>query len=113
MHEISLMHEAVRIALTHAERNGAARVHALTMRVGPLAGVEVESLRLAFQVVTSETAADGATLQIDDAPVRCWCAGCDRMFQPADVVFCCPHCEQLSDDVRQGRELDLIAVEVS
>jgi len=47
MHEVGLM----QIALTDAKRNGSACVHALTMRIGPLAGVEIEALRLAFEVV--------------------------------------------------------------
>jgi hydrogenase nickel incorporation protein HypA/HybF len=113
MHEVGLMQEALRIALTHAELSGAARVHALTMRIGRLAGVEVEALRLAFQVVTSETNAEGAALHIEETPVACWCTDCERLFQPADCVFRCPHCERLSDDIRQGREFDLIAVEIS
>ena len=113
MHEVGLMQEALRIALTHAQRSGGARVHALTMRIGPLAGVEIEALHLAFEVVTPGTAAEGAALHLEEVPVACWCSECERAFQPADCVFRCPLCEQLSDDIRQGREFDLVAVEIS
>ncbi len=113
MHEVGLMQEAVQIALKHAECSGAARVHALTMRIGPLAGVEIEALHLAFQVVTSDTAAAGAVLHLEEVPVGCWCTECDCLFQPRNCMFRCPHCEQLSDDIRQGREFDLVAVEIS
>jgi hydrogenase nickel incorporation protein HypA/HybF len=113
MHEVGLMQEALRIALARAERSGATRVHALTMRMGSLAGVEKEALRLAFEVVSSNTPAAGAALQFEEVPVTCWCMDCDRMFQPAESVFRCPHCRQLSDDIRQGREFDLVAMEVS
>jgi hydrogenase nickel incorporation protein HypA/HybF len=113
MHEVGLMQEALRIALTNAERSGATRIHALTMRIGPLAGVEMEALGLAFQVVTSDTPAGGAALRFEEAPVTCWCIECECLFQPGTSVFRCPHCHRLSDDVRQGREFDLVAVEVS
>jgi hydrogenase nickel incorporation protein HypA/HybF len=113
MHEVGLMQEALRIALTHAQRSGTGRIHALTMRIGPLAGVEIEALRLAFEVVTPDTPADGAALHFDEVPVTCWCIECERIFQPAESVFRCPHCHQYSDDIRQGREFDLVAVEVS
>ena len=113
MHEVGLMAQAVEIALERAEQNGGVRVHRLTMRIGPLAGVEIDALRFAFEVVTQDTAADGAELHIDEVPVRCWCAPCEREFQPGDYVFRCPSCQQLSTDVRQGHELDLISMEIA
>ena len=113
MHEVGLMQEALRIALTHAERHGAARVHALTIRIGPLAGVEMDALHLAFEVVTSDSAAKDAVLHLEEAPVACWCGECEHLFQPADCVYRCPQCNRLSDDIRQGREFDVVAVEVS
>jgi len=113
MHEVGLMQEALQIAIARAEQNGGARVHGLTMRIGPLAGVEIDALRFAFEVVTQGTAADGADLHIEEVPVACWCAGCEREFQPIDFVFRCPICDQVSADVRQGRELDLISMEIS
>jgi hydrogenase nickel incorporation protein HypA/HybF len=113
MHEVGLMAQAVQMALERAEQNGAARVHHLTLRIGPLAGVEIDALRFAFEVVTQGTAADAAELHIEEVPIRCWCASCAREFQPADFVFRCPECQQLSDDVRQGREFDLISMEIS
>jgi hydrogenase nickel incorporation protein HypA/HybF len=113
MHEVGLMQEAVRIAATHAQSSGAARIYVMTMRIGALAGVEVEALRLAFEVVTQGTTAEGATLQLEKVPVGCWCNGCERVFQPADCVFRCPKCHHPSTDIRQGREFEVIAVEVS
>src|SRR5437773_4758177 len=108
MHETGLMQEAVQIAVDRAEQNGGTRVHGLTLRIGPLAGVEIDALRFAFEVVTQGTAADGAELHIEEVPVRCWCSTCAAEFQPADYVFRCASCERISADVRQGREFDLI-----
>ena len=113
MHEVALMQETLDIALAHARRGGATRVHALTLRIGPLAGVEIDALRLAFEVATADTPADGAALCLEEVPIACWCAACDRSFEPADNVFRCPQCLALSGDIRQGREFDLVAVEVS
>jgi len=113
MHEVGLMQEAVQIALDRAEQNGGVCVHGLSMRIGPLAGVEIDALRFAFEVVTQGTAADGAELHIEEVPVRCWCDSCAHEFQPADFVFRCPACEQISAIVRQGREFDLISMEIS
>jgi hydrogenase nickel incorporation protein HypA/HybF len=113
MHEVGLMQEALRIALTHAERNDAARIHALTLRVGQLAGVDMDALRLAFQAVRPDTIADGAVLNLEEMPVRCWCAECHCLFEPANREYRCPKCKRLSAEIRQGREFDVVAVEVS
>jgi hydrogenase nickel incorporation protein HypA/HybF len=112
MHEISLMQEVLHIAMMHAERNKAQHIHTLTLRIGPLAGVDVEALRLAFQVVTEGTAAAGAILEVEETNVKCWCAGCSKLFEPPHSEFFCPDCKVLSSDIRQGREFDVIALEV-
>lgn len=113
MHEVGLMQEALRIALGHAVAARAARVYSLTLRIGPLSGVENDALRFAFEVVTPGSAAEGAEVILEEVPIQCWCVGCARLFQPADYVFRCPDCQQISGDVRQGREFDLLAVEIS
>ena len=113
MHEVGLAREMVAIALDRAAADGASRVHAIGLRIGPLAGVEAEALTLAFEVVTAGTAAAGARLAVDARPIVCRCAGCRTDFTPPDLVFACPRCGALSDDVRGGRELDVAYVEVS
>jgi len=113
MHEVGLMREAVAIALEHAAADGAERVHAIGLRIGPLSGVVADALALAFQVVTDGTPAAGARLTVEERPIVCHCAGCARVFTPSDFVFACPACGALSDDVRGGRELEVAYVEVS
>jgi hydrogenase nickel incorporation protein HypA/HybF len=88
MHELGLIDQAVQMALARAEQDGAARVYRLTVRIGPLAGVEIDALRFAFEVVTQDTAAAGAELHIEEVPVRCWCATCASV--PANIRRCSP-----------------------
>lgn len=113
MHEVGLMHEALRLALDHAKRAGATHLHGLSLRVGALSGVEAEALRLAFEVVSPGTEAEGAVLVIEEVPVECWCSGCEASFLPTDSVFRCMRCQRISDDIRLGREFDLTRVEFS
>jgi hydrogenase nickel incorporation protein HypA/HybF len=113
MHEVGLMQETMRLVMEQARAAGAARIHAVRLKVGALSGVECEALKLAFDVVSAGTGAEQAALLVESVPVRCWCAACERLFQPIDAVFRCPGCQQLSCDVREGREFDLISVEVS
>ena len=57
MHEVSLMENALAIALDYAARDGARRIDKLSLRVGPLAGVEPSALQFAFDIVTQDTLA--------------------------------------------------------
>ncbi len=113
MHEVGLMQTALDIALEHAHREGAQRIHRITLRVGALSGTMPEALAFAFDVTTRGTPAEGARLEVERVPVVCRCSACAEEFEPPDIIFECPRCGQLSADVRQGRELELASLEVS
>ena len=113
MHELSLMEQTLAIAVTHAQRAGAQRIHLLTMRVGALSGVVPDALRFAFEVLSRGTMADGAELRIEPVPIIAHCAPCGREFETADLLGACPRCGEPATQVRQGRELELGSLEVS
>src|SRR5262249_60815606 len=104
---------ALELAREHAAREGASRIHRITLRVGALAGVVPEALEFAFDVVTRGTSAEGAVLEVERVPVVCACAGCGVEFMPDAAFFVCPTCGRPSADVRGGAELELIRLEVS
>jgi hydrogenase nickel incorporation protein HypA/HybF len=113
MHEVGLMQSAVDLSIAEAARRGAHRIHRIKLRIGALAGVEAEALAFAFEVVARGTSAEGARLEVEHVPVVCFCEVCDAEFQTATWVFECSRCGQLSEVVRQGRELELESLEVS
>ena len=117
MHELSLMAELQSLAEQQALRDGATRIHRLQLRIGELAGVDAEALRLAFAVVvangTERELWRSATLDLETVPARCFCPDCNQPFRPPDVIHACPRCGQLSSRVLAGRELELVALEVS
>lgn len=113
MHEISLMQDTVVIATKQAREAGAHRIHRIMMRVGALSGAVPETLEFAFDIVAKGTLAEGATLEIERVPMRCYCSACCKEFEPADFVCECSNCGRPSTDIRSGRELQLTSVEVS
>ncbi|HEX8201511.1 MAG TPA: hydrogenase maturation nickel metallochaperone HypA [Isosphaeraceae bacterium] len=113
MHEVGLMQAALEIALRHAERHGAGRVHGLALRVGPLSGAVPEALEFAFDVVAQGTIAEGARLEIRRVPILCACAACGLEFRPTDFPPDCPGCGRPGARVTHGRELELDSVEIS
>ena len=113
MHEVALMQETLAIALARATEERAQRIHRITMRVGPLSGAVPEALEFAFDVVAHGTIAEGAQFEIEPTPIICYCSACALEFTPADFFCVCPRCEQPSAEVRRGRELELVSLEVS
>jgi hydrogenase nickel incorporation protein HypA/HybF len=113
MHEVSLMQSALDVAIEHAQRQEATRIHTLTMRIGEIAGVVPEALEFAFDALTQGGMAQGARLVVEWVAVECFCDTCERTFHPEGIFYECPRCRQLSANIRHGRELEVISVEVS
>ena len=113
MHEVGIMQEAVRLAVAKAEASGGTRVHGLRLRVGKMSGVVPDSMRFAFDMVCLGTTAEGAQLEIEEVPARCWCAGCQAEFPVDELLNECPQCHEFSNELRGGRELEIASVEIS
>lgn len=112
MHEVSLMEQALDLALDCARQNKATQIRSLTLTVGEQSGVVPEALRFAFEIAAAETMAQNAELIIRSAPVVCHCQPCDQSFQPESWVYRCPHCGALSSEVISGKELELTSMEI-
>jgi hydrogenase nickel incorporation protein HypA/HybF len=112
MHELSVMDAVREQVLEQAALHGAGRIAAITLRVGSLAGVEIEALRLAHTVVMADTIAAGSRLVIEAVSAECLCAACEQPFPARDGCCDCPRCGRVSRELLQGRELQLASLEL-
>ena len=112
MHELSIMEEAVRMAVDAAKSAGKSRVLVLRLRVGAMSGVVPEAMRFAFDVVCNDTIAAGASLEIESVPGVCWCGTCRAEFECEKFFVECPRCHKVSGELRRGREMEIAAIEV-
>jgi len=112
MHELSIMQSALDQVLEQARQAGANRVHAIRLRIGALSGVVPNALQFAFEALADGTPAKGAKLIIEDVPARFWCATCKQEFKATRMFAECPGCHHPSAELRAGREMELISLEV-
>ena len=112
MHELALMEALRERALEQAERHGGGAIRAITLRVGSLAGVELEALELAFAVVMEGEGTAPVQLKIEAVRARCYCPSCVGEFEASDGCCECPGCGRISADLVAGRELDLVSLEL-
>jgi len=113
MHEVSIMAEAVQIAVASAREAGAGRITGLRLRVGRLSGAVPEALEFAWDVVRCGTMAEGAWLEIKTVPAAAWCETCQAEFDCADFLVTCPRCQQPASRLVRGRELEIDSVETA
>jgi hydrogenase nickel incorporation protein HypA/HybF len=113
MHEVSIMSEAVRMAVEATKAAGANHVVGLRLRVGRLSGAVPDAMEFAWEVVRRGTIAENARLEIESVPAACWCAACQVEFECADFFDECPRCHNLSGELRRGRELEIASVEMN
>jgi len=107
------MENVFEIAFAHLRQQKATRIHRLRLRIGALSGVVPEALQFAFDAMKENTPAAEAALDVEYVPVRFFCKTCSLEFGGADVAELCPKCGSPNADVRQGRELDVVSLDVS
>ncbi|MBZ8181091.1 hydrogenase maturation nickel metallochaperone HypA [Oscillatoria salina] len=113
MHEVSLMENTLELVLNYAQKEGAKEIHWIKLKVGALSGVIPEALAFAFDVVIQGTIAQNAHLEIETVPVIVHCEKCQLDFTPSDFIYDCPRCQQLCYEIRQGKELELVSMEIA
>jgi hydrogenase nickel incorporation protein HypA/HybF len=112
MHELAICQSLLEQVERVARARHAARVAAVRVRCGALAGVEPELLHRAYEVARAGTLAEEAALTIEDEPIRIYCPRC-RSESPARVQrLACSACGEWHTRVVAGDELLLMSVEL-
>ncbi len=113
MHELSIAMSIIDLVQEESEKRGGVQVCAVHLKLGELAGVVKEALLGSFEMACEDTPLKGARLIVEDLPVRIFCRKCNAP-QPISSVqlFCCAECGTPSAEVVQGKELEVIALEI-
>lgn len=110
MHEMSI---TLSIVDEITAKLGARPVTAVRLEIGKLSGVVVDSVRFCFDLATEGTTLAGARLVVDEPLGHARCRLCGHDFDVSDPIVLCPRCAASDVDVRAGRELRIVSVEVS
>ena len=112
MHELSIAMSLVEIAQEEAVRRGA-EVSSVHIRVGRLSGVVREALLSSYEMACFETPLQGSQLIIEDVPIVVFCSRCRKNRDViSDQWFVCPECGSPTPEVLQGKELEMVALEI-
>jgi hydrogenase nickel incorporation protein HypA/HybF len=112
MHELSIAMSIVELAEEEAERRSV-QVNAVHLKLGALSGVVKAALLSCYEMACEGTPLQGSRLLVEDVPVVIFCPSC-RTERPLSSVqlFCCPECGTPTSEVTQGKELEVVALEI-
>lgn len=112
MHELTLAAGILEIVQHNVPAADAARVRAVRVRVGDLAGVVPDSLQFCFEAIVAGTPYAAASLAIERVAAVAQCAECGCSTGLSEPQFVCPACGALGMALLCGEELQVIDVEL-
>lgn len=112
VHEMSIAKSILDIAIAAAERGQAQRITRVNVVAGELRGIVPLQLTFYFGVVSENTIAGGAYLNLDTVPVTARCRECDEAFTVENFRYICPRCQSSDVQVTGGTELRVKDIEV-
>jgi hydrogenase nickel incorporation protein HypA/HybF len=114
VHELSIAMSIVEMAQEESDRRGGVQVNSVHLKLGALSGVVEDALLSSFEIASADTPLQGSRLLIETVPVSVYCPNC-RSPQRLNSIqsFSCPECGTLTPEVLSGRELEVVALEIT
>lgn len=113
MHELSIAQSIVDTVEARAVECKAARVKSVRLRVGAANSIVADSLTFCFEMIASlDPTLAGAQLLIDPVAHRARCPHCDKEFPVINFIAQCPTCEEWSNEIISGNELQILEMEI-
>jgi hydrogenase nickel incorporation protein HypA/HybF len=95
-----------------AAQHGARRVESISLRIGPLSGVEPVLLENAFPLAATGTVAEGARLEISRSDVVVVCSQCSARSTVLPNRLVCGVCGDFRTRLESGDEMLLASLEL-
>lgn len=112
MHEMALARNIIDIAVAAAEKEKADRIIGVNVVVGELRGIIPAQLIFCFGLMSENTLAAGAHLNLETRPLLGRCRTCQEDFAVKDYMYVCPRCEGQDIEIVSGTELRVRDIEV-
>jgi hydrogenase nickel incorporation protein HypA/HybF len=112
MHEIGIANSVLDASVAECARRSGVKLTRIGVRIGVLAGVDIEALRFAFEALTKDTELEQVGIEIQSCPRRNRCLDCEEEFVSELYTEPCPKCASEHVILTGGEELDLAFIEV-
>ena len=113
MHEMSLVQGLLGQLHELAKEHNKEKVISVSMEIGPLSGVVIDSFQFAFDILAKDEAlTSGAKLIIESPPAMYRCFGCGIEIKEEQRPDACPSCSETLLSPEGSDDLVLLRVEM-
>jgi hydrogenase nickel incorporation protein HypA/HybF len=120
MHELSIVSSVLDQLDDWKKQHGGRQISKVGLRVGELAGVDVDCLRFGFECVVQDTEWASLALEIEQVARRQRCPRCNHEFKAENWAAgdlpmpftACPECGEVGTETIAGEELQIAYLEV-
>lgn len=112
MHELSVTQSLLNLVLEEAGLRNVSKITKVNLVIGELTGLEDESIRFYFDVLSENTIAHGAKLNFTKIKAQFRCRECGNIFERGNFTFNCPVCGAKGILVEKGKEFYIDSIEV-
>ena len=112
MHEFAVCQDMLQQIETIAADEQATAVEAITVRIGPLSGIEAHLLSQAFPLAAAGTVAENAELIIEALPIKVKCQLCGAETEAKVNRLICGECGDYHTQLLSGDEMLLASLEL-
>jgi hydrogenase nickel incorporation protein HypA/HybF len=112
MHELAVCQALLRQVLDISACRGRRQVGRVSLRIGPLSGVEPALLRSAFPLAAARSACADAQLLIEESAIEVVCRACRSASTAVANHILCARCGSWRVEVTKGDELLLVEIEL-
>ena len=112
MHEFAVCQDMLTQIESIAAEEQAAAVDIVTVRIGPLSGIEAHLLKQAFPLAAAGTVAEKAELIVEELPIKVKCQLCGAETEAKANRLICGECGDYHTQLLSGDEMLLASVEL-
>ena len=112
MHELGIATSILESVQSAARRNPGVRITKVGVKIGELAGVDVDALQFGFECMVKDTEWERLVLDVESIPRVQECPKCRHQFRMTDYDPQCPQCGEFATKCVSGEELDIAYMEV-
>ncbi|MCK5227533.1 MAG: hydrogenase maturation nickel metallochaperone HypA [Desulfobulbaceae bacterium] len=113
MHEASLILNVLDTVTRKCQEEGYKKINSIRLRIGRASGVLPDAMTFAFEITKENTLAAEASLLIDIIPVGGVCKTCGNDFEiEENYLTSCPYCKATTFEINQGREMEIVEMDV-
>lgn len=105
MHEISIIHDAIDIAIENGINNNMKKIDKIYMKIGEFTCVDENSLNFAFESLRQNSICEDAKLVIEKVKGKAICQYCNEKFEINFTDKICPICKRYSNNICNGYEI--------